>query len=295
MVSIYLFFILISFTFILPLVMVVSISFSSEASITAVGGGYSLLPKDFTLDAYKLAFANPKKVLQAYYITAAESFLGTFGTLLVCGMVSYALSRASFAYRGFVTFIIFFTMLFSAGMIPSYIINTKYYHLGNSFWIYVLPSLTGGAWYTLMMRTFFQGLPESLFESAKIDGAKEFTIFFRIALPLSKPVFATVGFMTLVTKWNDWNTSLVYIRDDNLYTLQYMLQKILNEADFMKKLLEMGNINISYEQIQQTMSAQPSETFKYALCVIAAGPMLLVFPFFQKYFVKGTTIGAVKG
>ena len=142
----------------------------------------------------------------------------------------------------------------------------------------------------MVFRTFFKGLPESLFESAHLDGASELTIFTRIVLPLSTPVFASVGFMTLVSKWNNYTTSMIYIRDENLYTLQYLLQRLMDEATFLKSLSQsaMGNISISSSDL-------PGETLKYAMCVVAAGPMLIIFPFFQKYFSQGLTIGAVKG
>ena len=205
-------------------------------------------------------------------------------------MVAYPLSRSNFRFKKPITWLIFFTMLFSAGMIPSYITLTKYYHLGNSFWIYIIPGMTGGAWNTMVFRTFFKGLPESLFEAARIDGAKELYIFFRIVIPLSTPVFASLGFMTLVGKWNDYTTSMIYIRDESLYTLQFLLQRILNEADYLSKMAQEGIVGIDI-----SARRRPAETLKYALCVIAAGPMLLVFPFFQKYFSQGLTIGAVKG
>lgn len=290
---IHILFVLISLCYILPVLLVISVSFSSETSVTQ-GAGYSLIPQEFTLDAYKMAFGNASQVIKAYGITIAESVLGTVLVLLVAGMIAYALSRTSFAYKGVITFIVFFTMLFSGGMIPTYIVYASYYHLNDTFWIYILPGMAGGAWNTLMMRTFFKGIPESLFESAKLDGANEFKIFMKIAAPLSKPVLATVGFMTLVARWNDWNTSLVYIRNQNLYTLQYLLQRILNEAEFLKEMLTNDMLSSSGIDVTEVV-AQPTETLKYAMCIIAAGPMLVVFPFFQKYFVKGTTIGAVKG
>ena len=290
-ILIHLMFIVLSLCYILPLILVISVSFSSENSIT-MGTGYSLLPQDFSLEAYKLAFSGGNQVARAYIVTIAQSVLGTALVLLFAGMLAYALSRANFAYKGIVTFIVFFTMLFSGGVIPTYIVYSSYYHLDNTFWVYILPGIAGGAWNTLMIRTFFKSIPESLFESAKLDGAGEFKIFMKIAVPLSKPVLATVGFMTLVTKWNDWNTSLVYIRNQDLHSLQYLLQKILNDAEFLKNLSDAGML--SSDMLEQAVQ-QPTETLKYALCVIAAGPMLAVFPFFQKYFVKGSTVGAVKG
>lgn len=288
-------FLLYSLLFVLPLILIISISFSSEtsvASMTLPNSGYHLIPTEWSVEAYKLALRSPDQTIRAYLVTAAQAILGTVGSCLITGMVAYPLSRTNFAFRKPITVFIFFTMLFSGGLIPTYIVYTSIFHLGNSFWVYVLPGLAGGAWNTLVIRTFFKNLPEALFESAKIDGARELTIFARIAFPLSTPAFATIGFMTLVAKWNDWNTSLIYIRDQKLYTLQYLLQKILNEVKFLMDMAASGAAN----QITavQTMRL-PSETLRYAMCVIAAGPMLIIFPFFQKYFATGLTIGAVKG
>lgn len=288
-IALHLFFILLSACFVLPLLLVISASFTSESWLSA-GNGLGLLPKGFTTEAYQAVFRNGERMIRAYIVTIVQAVLGTLGGCVVAGMAAYALSRSNFRFRKPVTILIFFTMLFSAGMIPTYIIYAKYYGISNSFWIYILPGITGGAWYTMVFRTFFKGLPESLFESAHLDGASELTIFTRIVLPLSTPVFASVGFMTLVSKWNNYTTSMIYIRDENLYTLQYLLQRLMDEATFLKSLSQsaMGNISISSSDL-------PSETLKYAMCVVAAGPMLIIFPFFQKYFSQGLTIGAVKG
>lgn len=285
------FFVIMCVCFIVPLLLVVSASFTSEKWLTS-GNGFSLFPHDFSLEAYKSAFGNGTRVIRAYAVTILQAFLGTFLSCIIGGMVAYPLSRSNFRFRKVVTAFIFFTMLFSAGMIPNYIVFAKYYGISNSFWIYILPGIHGGAWNTIIFRTFFKSLPEELFESAYIDGAKELTIFFRIVIPLSKPVFASIGFMTLVGRWNDYTTSMIYIRDENLYTVQYLLQRLMNEASFLKNL---ANIAAQMGSIQLDSSAMPAESLRYALCVIAAGPMLVVFPFFQKYFAKGLTIGAVKG
>ncbi|OUP80514.1 hypothetical protein B5F07_21020 [Lachnoclostridium sp. An169] len=287
-VFLHLFFILLSACFVIPLVVVISASFTSEEWLTA-GNGLSILPHGFTTAAYASAFRNGARLIRAYAVTIIQSGLGTLLSCIVAGMAAYALSRRQFRFRMPITVIIFFTMLFSAGMIPTYIIYAKYYGLSDNFLIYILPGMTGGAYYTMVFRTFFKSLPESLFESAHLDGASELRIFARIIVPLSKPVFASVGFMTLVAKWNDYTTSMIYIRDENLYTLQYLLQRMMEEVEFLKNLSRgmMGSITMSAADI-------PSETLRYAMCVIAAGPMLLIFPFFQKYFSTGLTIGAVK-
>ena len=283
-------FFLMCMSFIIPLLLVVSASFTSESWLTS-GNGFSLLPKQFTVAAYRAAFSNAGQMLRAYAVTIAQAVIGTVLSCIISGMIAYPLSRSNFRFKKGIVFFVFFTMLFSAGMIPSYIIFAKVYHISNNFLIYILPGITGGAWNTMVFRTFFKSLPESLFEAAHLDGARELKVFFEIVVPLSTPVFASIGFMTLVGKWNDYTTSMIYIRDEKLYTLQYLLQRLMDEANFLKSLSEkaymMGNV-------QMDMQAMPSETLKYALCIIAAGPMLVVFPFFQKYFAQGLTIGGVK-
>lgn len=289
LVFIHIFFVLLSLMYILPMLLVVSASFTSERVL--VTGGFGLIPKEFTLEAYRIAFKNPTQVLRAYGVTIAQAFLGTFLTTLLMGLAAYPLSRSSFRFKKPVTWYIFFTMLFSGGTIPTYIIYTKWYGLLNNFWVYILPGLSGGAWGILCFRAFFKSVPESLFESARLDGANELLCYFRIAIPLSTPIIATQAFMGLVGRWNNWTTSYVYIRDSKLYTLQYLLQKVLNEINFIKSMTSTTAANA----IDLTGYKLPAESMKYALCVIAAGPMLVAFPFFQKYFAKGLVIGSVKG
>lgn len=289
LVFIHIFFVLLSLMYILPMLLVVSASFTSERVL--VTGGFGLIPREFTLEAYRIAFKNPTQVLRAYGVTIAQAFLGTFLTTLLMGLAAYPLSRSNFRFKKPVTWYIFFTMLFSGGTIPTYIIYTKWYGLLNNFWVYILPGLSGGAWGILCFRAFFKSVPESLFESARLDGANELLCYFRIAIPLSTPIIATQAFMGLVGRWNNWTTSYVYIRDSKLYTLQYLLQKVLNEINFIKSMTSTTAANA----IDLTGYKLPSESMKYALCVIAAGPMLVAFPFFQKYFAKGLVIGSVKG
>lgn len=283
-IGLHIVFILISLTFLLPFLLLVSVSFSDNDAIKEVG--YTLIPKVFSLSAYKQIFSNPYQILQAYKITIIFTVLATVVSVMVMTMVSYSISRNNFKARNFVTWIVFFTMLFSGGMIPSYIINTKIFHLNDTIWIYVLPGAVG-AWYVMIIRTFFKGLPESLMESAKLDGASEFCIFFKIVLPLSKPCIASVAFMIVVAKWNDWNTSLIYINNTKLYSLQYLLQRILRETEFLKQMAQ--------ESANFTTAEIPTESMRFALAMVAAGPVLVLFPAFQKYFAKGLTIGAIKG
>ena len=284
-IAIKVFFVLFSLTFILPLLMILSISFTSED--TLIREGYKLIPSEFDMLAYKYIFKNPTQLIDAYKTTIFYSVLGTFLSVLVMALLAYPLSKRTFKYRNGIMMYVYFTMLFSGGLIPTYILNTQYLHLGNTIWIYIFPSLAS-AWHVILIRSFFQGLPQELSEAAKIDGCSEWRTFFQIIIPLSKPVLATVSLLVLLGKWNDWQTSLIYVRDTSIYSLQYMLQRILNEAEFVKSTMENAP-NISVK------ASVPTETVKFAMCIVAAGPMLVVFPFFQKYFSKGLTVGAVKG
>lgn len=290
-VLIHIFFVLACCCFVFPLLMVISASFSGENALTTQGIG--LFPKDFTFEAYRSAFQNTAQMVRAYGITIFQAVVGTVSSVLVAAAFAYPLSRTNFKYRRFLTWFLLFTMLLGPSMIPCYIIYSKAYHISNTIWMYLLPGIAGGAWNTLVLRTFFTSISESLYESARLEGASELTIFAKIALPLSKPALASVGFLTLVAKWNDYTTSMIYIRDEKLYTLQYLLQRLNSEMTYLKGMAQkLAEISTSFEV---DYSALPSETLKFAMCVIAAGPMLVVFPFFQKYFEKGMTIGAVKG
>ena len=210
--------ILLSLCFIIPFILVISISLTSEETIREFG--YGIVPKVFSTAAYRELLRNPHQLLQSYKVTIAYSALGTVLAVLVMALMAYPLSRPNFRYKKFFTFYIFFTMIFSGGLIPTYIIQTQVYHLNNTFWIYIFPGAVS-AYYVIMLRTFFKGIPESLVESAKLDGASELRCFFSIMMPLSKPVIASVSLLTLLIKWNDWQVSLIYIRDPELYSLQY--------------------------------------------------------------------------
>ncbi|CAN7722658.1 carbohydrate ABC transporter permease [Paenibacillus sp. LjRoot56] len=284
---IHVFLILLSLAFIIPFLLVIAVSFSNEESLLEYG--YKLIPVDFDLTAYKLIFGKPDQILYAYLTTSVQAVGGMICGLIVMSTCAYALSRRNFKLRKPIVMFIFFTLLFGGGLIPSYILITQYLHLNNTIFVYILPTLAN-AFYIIILRTFFQGLPDALVESAKIDGASEFRVYWQIILPLSKPALATIGLFVLLDKWNDWFTSLIYIRNEHLYTLQFLLQRILMEVEFLKNAMtynmELDNVNL-YKL--------PSESLRFAMAIVAAGPLLMVFPFFQKYFSKGLTVGAVKG
>lgn len=278
--------ILISIIYIVPLMLVISASFTDEAELAK--GGFSLFPRAFSLDGYRVLFQDLHQILNSYKTTAIYSFGGTALSVLVMGMMAYPLARNNFKLKKLVNFLALFTMLFSGGLVPSYIVNTKYLHLGNTIWVYILPGVVS-AYNLFVIKAGYKAIPEELIEAAKIDGANEFYICFRIVMPLAKATLATVAFLTLVGKWNDWYTASVYIQNPDLYSLQYLLQRILNEAQYMKQMALEGLAVIDLKDVL------PSESLRYAIAIVASAPMLIIFPLFQKYFVKGMTIGAVKG
>ncbi len=270
---------------IFPFLLLVSVSMSSAEAIAKFG--YQIIPKEFCWDAYLFVFENPQTILRAYGVTFIVSLLFMVFGVLLMAMVAYPLSRSKLKGKNAINFYIYFTMLFGGGLIPTYLLVASTLHLNNTIWVYVVPHMIS-PWYVFMMRTFFKGIPGEIIESATVDGASEYTIFIKMILPLSKPVLATVALMMFLGKWNDWNTALIYISDANLYSLQYLLQKILRELDMITQMQQAGMGSID-------AAAIPSETMRMAMAVVAAGPALIVFPFFQKYFVKGLTVGAVKG
>ncbi|SDC94707.1 putative aldouronate transport system permease protein [Paenibacillus sp. UNCCL117] len=274
------------FGFVIPLLFIVSVSFTNEDSL--ILDGFKLIPEKLDFTAYEYIFSNPGSLIDAYTVTALQAFAGTLLGLLFMSMCAYSLSRPNFKARKAVSFYLFFTLIFSGGLIPTYILMTQYLNLGNSFWVYIFHPWLVYAFYVIIIRTFFQGLPPSLAESAKVDGAGEIRIFFQIVLPISKPVLATVALLTLLDRWNNWFTTFLFISDMKLYTLQFLLQKILLDAQTFQAMMENAPPGIVAPKI-------PTESLRYAMCIVAAGPMLFVFPFFQKYFTKGLTVGAVKG
>lgn len=277
-------FIIICIAIIYPFCMLISASLSNEADL--VKYGYSIIPKRIDLSAYKFLFENPFVVLNAYKVTIIFTIIGTVLGVLCMSLIAYPLSRKNFKSRNKISFYLFFTMLFSGGLVPSYILNTQYLHLNNTIWIYILPYLIS-PWHVFMMRTFFSGIPEEIIEAVRMDGAKEFRILFQFIYPLSKPVLAAIALFTLLQRWNDWMTALLYIDDQNLISLQYLLQSIMKNIEMIKNAQESG-VTIDVGNI-------PSETIRMAMAMVVAGPALIVFPFFQKYFVQGMTVGSVKG
>jgi putative aldouronate transport system permease protein len=269
-----------------PFLVIVGSSFQSQEDI--MSNGYSIFPAKVSFTAYKMILRDPTVLLRSYFVTIVTTIVGSVVGLWVITSYAYTLSRKDFKYRKHFSFYVFFTMLFSGGLVPSYIMISKWLGLKNSILALILPSLISG-WYVLLMKGFLQTIPEALIESAKIDGAGEVYTFIKIVLPISKPPLATIGLFLVLQYWNDWWLTLLYIDKDNLMKLQYMLIRVLRNMEFLNSAEA-----TQFGMVQEGMEV-PTQSARMAMCVLAAGPMLLVFPFFQKYFVRGLTVGSVKG
>ena len=275
-VLIYLIIIALCLIILLPCLNVVALAFNDGAD--AARGGVWFWPREFTLDNFKEVFKDGS-ITSAYVVTIARTVIGTFLSLMVTTMAGFALKQEDLPGRKIITMLITFTMLFGGGMIPTYI-QYKNLHLLNSFWVYVVP----------MVRTFFEGIPDSLEESAKLDGCGFFQIYLKIMLPLSKPVIAVVGLYTAVNHWNDWFAGAFYVNDTNLWPVQTVLQQMLTKA--MSSQQEVTSIA---QALAHNTVSVTSDSLKMAAVVVTTVPILCVYPFVQKYFAQGAMIGAVKG
>lgn len=281
---IYLILVLVCAICIIPIIAVISISFSTD--LTIMKEGYGLLPKDFTLAAYKYVFKDWQSILRSYGISIYTTVIGCVGGLILNSLMAYVLSRKDYAYRKILTIIFTIPMLLNGGMVANYIWIARYLNLKNTLWAIILPGLVV-PWFVILLRTFFSQIPHDLIEAATLDGASEMTIFFKIILPLSKPALATVGMFLTLEYWNEWFRPLMYIDNSELYNLQYRLYAMMRDVQEMFKSMAASGMSID-------ISSMPTESMRMAMCVIAAGPMLMIFPFFQKHFVKGLTVGGVK-
>lgn len=278
-------FILMCLAFLYPVLLTVVVSFTSEASL--MQKGYSLFPQEWSLDGYKFAIASGS-ILNAYKVTIFVSIVGTLASVLVMQMYAYVISRKDFSHRMGFTFFAYFSSLFSGGIVPWYIVCTQYLHLNDKIWGLIVPSLAN-AFYIIILRTFIStNVPDEMLQAAKIDGAGEFKIFFKMIMPLSKPGLATVGLFQLLYFWNDYWLAMMLIKEKALYPLQYFLQVIFMNI----QMLSSGQFG---SQGMSALANMPRETTRMAMCVLTMGPILIAYPFFQKYFIQGMTIGSVKG
>lgn len=283
---IHLLFILLSLTIVLPFLLVVAVSLTDEASLT--DKGYQFVPESFSLEAYRYLLDAPDILLRAYGVTITVTVIGALAGLLLTAMTAYVISRPDYRYNRVTTFYVFFTMLFSGGLVPSYILITQYLHLKDSLLALILPVLLS-PFNIMVMKGFMSKIPLEIVESAKIDGARELRIFFRIILPLSTPALATLGLLISFTYWNEWFNAMLYIDDPDKVPLQLLLVRTLGSIEFITSNSEFS------QQLGIDLSSFPNNSARMAIAVLAGGPMLIIFPFFQRFFVKGLTVGSLKG
>ena len=274
---------LISVLWIIPVVFIFSLSVTPETSLSEVG--YRLIPKEITFDAYTYIIKNPAQILNSYKISIIVTVIGTVAGLMFTTGIAYAMSRKDFKLGKHITRFVMFAMLFHGGLIPTYIVVTQVLHLGNTLWVLILTMLVS-PWNIFLMKSFLSSIPTELLEASFIDGATEYQTYFKVVLPLAKPGLATVGLLILFSYWNDWYQAMLYIDNMDLVPLQLLLYKIISNIQFVLQ-------NSFY--LASEGGSFPTIAARMATCVIAIAPMLLAFPFFQKYLAKGLTLGSVKG
>ncbi|URN95065.1 MAG: carbohydrate ABC transporter permease [Candidatus Pristimantibacillus lignocellulolyticus] len=277
---------LFSLACILPFVLLLTSSITDDKAI--VRDGYSFFPSEISFSAYTYLWENSEMIVQAYGVTILITVVGTIASLIMTSMLAYPLSRIDLPGGKVLAFIVFFTLLFNGGLVPTYMIYTKMFELQNTIWAQMIPWLLMNGFNVLLMRAFFiNTVPTAVIESANIDGAGEFKVYSRIVLPLSLPIMATIGLFQALAFWNDWNNGLIFINDPNLLNLQNVLNRIMSNIEFLSMNSSMGST--------EALANLPRDTFRMAVAVVGIVPILIAYPFFQKYFVKGLTIGAVKG
>ena len=271
----------------LPIVLITIASFSSEKAL--IKNGYSYFPEQWSLDAYYYMIKQGMVIVRSYGVSFFVTFVGTGISVLITTMLAYPMSRKSFKYKNALAFFVFFTMLFNGGIVPSYIMWTQFFHIKDTIWALMVPNYLVTAFNVILVKNYYQNsIPDSLVEAAQLDGASELRIFFKVMLPLAKPTIATIGLFTGITYWNDWTNGLYYINNEKLYSIQQLLMKIMNNIQALRSnsnaaLLGTGSVEL------------PGTSIRMAMVVIGILPILLIYPFVQKYLVKGVVVGAVKG
>ena len=270
---------------VIPFYLIIVGSFTSEHSILTEGYSFLVTADRFSLAGYDTALKNPMEILRAYGVTIFVTVLGTVPSIFLMTMTGYVLSRKDFPWKNGFSFFFFFTTLFNGGLVPWYLLCTQTFQFNNKLYALIIPGLFS-VWNMIIAKSFMKGIPYEMVEAAKVDGAGDFCIYYKIMIPMAKPLIATLGLFTALAYWNDWYNCMLFINDNRFWNLQYTLQNILNSSEALKRIAALTG-----QQVQQL----PSESMKMAMTVIATGPIILLYPFLQKYFVKGLTIGAVKG
>lgn len=273
---------------ILPIILIIVASFTDETTLLA--NGYRFFPEKYGLEAYVYLWKQSVMMLRAYKISILVTVIGTLASLVLSTTFAYPLSRKDFKYRNFFSFLVFFTMLFSGGIVPSYMMWTKFFHIKDTIWALIIPSYLMNAFNILLIRNYYSNnIPDALVEAARIDGASEFLTFRRVIVPLSVPVIATVGLFTGLAYWNDWINGLYYINDPGLYSIQNLLIRLMNNIQYLNSGAAAGIVSGG------TTGTLPSTSVRMAIAVVGVIPVVVAYPFLQKYLIRGTVIGAVKG
>lgn len=271
---------------ILPIILVFSASITDES--TLLTEGYSFIPSKISFSAYTYLINQSSLILRAYGVTIFVTVVGTILGVFLTAMLAYPMSRKDFKYSNVIAFLVFFTMIFNGGIVPSYMMWSNVFHIKNTIFALILPNYLVTGFNVFLVKNYYSNsIPHAIIEAAKIDGASEMTIFYRIILPLSKPVIATVSLFTGLLYWNDWVNGLYYITDAELYPIQNLLMKIMDNVEFLRSgsanLVGVGDMNI------------PGTSVRMAMAVIVILPIMIIFPFVQKHFIKGVVVGSVKG
>lgn len=281
------FLIILSIVSIIPFIILISSSLTAEQAI--LREGYNFWPSEFSFAAYEYLLNNLSTITRAYGITIFVTIFGTVSSLVITSMLAYGLSRKDIPYRNTLSFIVFFTLLFNGGLVPTYLVYTQLFDVKNTILALIVPGLLMNGFNVLLMRSFFVlSIPEPVIESARIDGAGEFRTFVLIVLPLSLPILVTIGLLQTITYWNDWFNGLIYLTDPKLFSIQNILNKMMQDIQF----LATSNLGSDAGELASKI---PSTAVRMAIAVIGVLPIIVAYPFFQKYLVKGIQLGAVKG
>lgn len=271
---------------VVPFYLIIVSSFASEQAL--LRDGFRLLPKEWSLDAYGFVFTNPARIGRAYFNTIFVTIVGTCLSLTLSTLTGYVLSRRTFKWRNVFSFFFFFTTLFNGGLTPWYILCTRVLHLKNSYYALILP-LMFSVWNMIIAKNYMKGIPYEISESAKIDGAGEFRIYWNLYIPIAKPLLATLGLFAALAYWNDWYNSMLFNSNEELQSLQYFLHDMLSTIQALKQLVAQGNAELA------SKVTLPTTSMKMAMTCVVTGPIIFLYPLVQRYFIKGLTIGAVKG
>lgn len=269
---------------VIPFIVAISASFSTERTLLSTG--YGFLPKDFTTQAYDMLFQT-SQIFDSYKVSIFVTVVGTLLSMIVTAMMAYPLSVKKLKYRAGISFFAYFTMLFSGGLVPTYMLISKYLGMRDSVWVMIIPVLVN-PWNLFLLRNFFSAIPAELHESARMDGANDVRILWQIILPVSLPALATVALFYAVAYWNQWFNAMLYIENSRLFPLQYLIMKMLRNIELMKQMSSQAGFAVD-------MSSLPSTTTKMATAIVTIGPIVVAYPFAQKYFTAGLIVGSVKG